>query len=133
MATELTPEDKGRELSKAIIDTFYRTNAYPYTQHHIDSYNHFMSQDLISIIKSNNPILILKDRIPGTTNQYTYEVKVYMGGEDGTQLFIGTPTLSLLASKEIKLLYPNEARLRGLTYEALVTANIDVKINYRYF
>ena len=121
--------DKGRELSKGIIDIFYRTNAYPYTQHHIDSYNHFMSQDLISIIKSNNPILILKDPIPDT-DKYTYEVKVYVGGLEGTDIFVGTPTISLHASKEVRLLYPNEARLRGLTYEALITANIVVKINY---
>ena len=128
--TAITAADRGRELSKAIIDTYYRTTAYPYTQHHIDSYNHFMSQDLISIIKSNNPILILKDPIPDT-DKYTYEVKVYMGGIEGTDIFIGTPTIALHATKEVRLLYPNEARLRGLSYEALITANIVVKIQYR--
>ena len=131
MTTELTPADRGREISKAIIDTFYKTNDYPYTQHHIASYNHFMGRELISIIQSNNPILILKNPIP-KMNAYSYEVKVYVGGEDGTRLFVGTPTIDLHATKDVRLLYPNEARLRGLSYEALVTADIVVKIKYNY-
>ena len=129
MATEPTEADKGRELSKQIIDKYFTTNPYPYTRHHIESYNHFMSQDLLNIIKSNNPILILKDPIP-KTDAYSYRVQLYVGGESGTDIQIGTPTLALHASKEVRLLYPNEARLRGLTYESVVTATILVKITY---
>lgn len=129
MATEPTEADKGRELSKQIIDKYFTTNPYPYTRHHIDSYNHFMSQDLLNIIKSSNPILILKDPIP-KTDAYSYRVQLYVGGESGTDIQIGTPTLALHTSREVRLLYPNEARLRGLTYESVVTATILVKITY---
>ena len=55
--------DESRELSKKLIDTYFRTVPYPYTKHHIDSYDQFLQQDLINIIRSNNPIIILKDLI----------------------------------------------------------------------
>jgi len=55
--------DEARELSRSLIDRYFRTVAYPYTQHHLISYDQFLQQDMVSIIKSQNPILILKDLI----------------------------------------------------------------------
>lgn len=126
---EETVADRGRKLSRSLIDTYFRTNPYPYTQHHIESYNHFLSQDVPSIIRANNPILILKDKIEGT-DIYRYKVELYVGGLNGSEIEIGTPTLSLQNETSPRLLFPNEARLRGLTYAATVTANILVRITY---
>ena len=70
--------DESRELSKKLIDTYFRTVPYPYTKHHIDSYDQFLQQDLINIIRSNNPIIILKDLINETTNTYRYKVEIYI-------------------------------------------------------
>ena len=66
--------DESRELSRRLIDIYFRTVPYPYTRHHIDSFDQFLQQDLISIIKSQNPILILKDLINEKTNTYKYKV-----------------------------------------------------------
>ena len=120
--------DESRELSRSLIDKYFRTVSYPYTKHHIDSYDQFLQQDLTNIIKSYNPILILKDLINEKTNTYKYKVEIFVGGEDGNQIEIGTPTINL--QNEIRVLYPNEARLRNLTYSSTVYANIIVKIAY---
>jgi len=122
--------DQSRELSRQLIDRYFRTVSYPYTRHHIDSYDQFLQQDLIHIVRSQNPILILKDLIDEETNKYKYRVEIFVGGEDGTAIEIGTPTISLQNTDEVRVLYPNEARLRNLTYSSIVYADIVVKITY---
>ena len=122
--------DQARDLSRGLIDKYFRTVMYPYTRHHIDSYDQFLQQDLISIIRSQNPILILKDLINEQTNTYKYRVEIFIGGEDGTAIEIGTPTISLQNTEEVRILYPNEARLRNVTYASSIYADIIVKITY---
>ena len=122
--------DQARELSRQLIDRYFRTVSYPYTRHHIDSYDQFLQQDLISIIRSQNPILILKDLIDEEKNIYKYRVEIFVGGEDGSAIEIGTPTITLQNTDEVRILYPNEARLRNITYASIVYADIHVKITY---
>jgi len=122
--------DEARELSRNLIDKYFRTVSYPYTRHHIDSFDQFLQQDLLGIIKSQNPILILKDLINEKTNTYKYKVEIFVGGEDGTAIEIGTPTISLQNTDEVRVLFPNEARLRNLTYASQVYADIIIKITY---
>ncbi len=122
--------DEARELSRTLIDRYFRTVNYPYTRHHIDSFDQFLQQDLVSIVKSQNPILILKDLINEKTNTYKYKVEIFVGGEDATAIEIGTPTISLQNTDEVRVLFPNEARLRNLTYASQVYADIIVKITY---
>ena len=111
--------------ARALLRTYFTTVDYPFVRHHIDSYDQFISQDLPAVIKANNPFLIVKGLIP-ETGQYQYRVEVFVGGLDSTEIEIGTPTLKL--AEETRLLFPNEARLRGLSYAATVVANIHVKI-----
>jgi len=118
-----------RDLSRSLIDTYFRTTRYPFTRHHIDSYDQFLQQDLIHIIRSQNPIMILKN-LNEKTGKYKYHVEIYVGGEDGTAIEIGAPTICLHNTDDIRLLYPNEARLRNLTYSSTLYADIVVKITY---
>lgn len=125
-------EDNSRKLARHLIDKYFRTNEYPYTRHHIQSYDQFVKKDLSSIVKSNNPILLLKDLIKDSNNQYKYRVEIYVGGKDGSEITVGTPTVSLQNTEEVRILYPNEARLRNLTYSTIIYANIYVRITYTY-
>lgn len=122
--------DEARELSRNLIDRYFRTLSYPYTRHHIDSYDQFLQQDLTNIIKAQSPILIFKELLDEKTNTYKYKVEIFVGGVDGTAIEIGTPTISLQNTEEVRLLYPNEARLRNVSYASTVYADIIVKITY---
>ena len=121
--------DDARELAEQILHTYFNTQDYPYTRHHIESYDNFVSQDLPAIIKDQNPILLMHAPI-GATGFYTYKAEIFVGGLDGNRLYIGTPTISLQDSKEIRVLFPNEARLRNLTYSSVVEADIVIRITY---
>jgi DNA-directed RNA polymerase II subunit RPB2 len=118
-------------LSKKILEKYFSTFDYPFTRHHLDSFDQFISQDMPAIIKSNNPLLILKELIPNT-NKYMYKVEIFIGGEEGKDIYIGTPTLSLQKTKEVRLLFPNEARLRNLTYASTVYADVIVKVTMTF-
>lgn len=115
------------ELAKHLIDTYFKTQTYPFTRHHIDSFDQFMSTDLPNMLRSANPILILKNYMERDDN-YQYKVEVFVGGEDGKGIYIGTPSIALQDGKEVRLLFPNEARLRNLTYSAEVKADIFIRI-----
>lgn len=119
--------DEARALSEHILKTYFTTRDYPYTCHHIDSYDQFLSDDLPAIIRAKNPLLTLQDQI-GKTGVYAYKAEVFVGGLEGKQIYIGTPSVALRDSKEGRLLFPNEARLRNLTYAATVQADIVIRV-----
>ncbi len=122
-------EDLGRRVARNVIHKFFTTQSYPYTKHHIDSYDQFLSTDLSAIFRANNPIRVFKDRIPDK-NRYNYSAEIFIGGLDGTECEIGTPVVNLDNSEDVRLLFPNEARLRNLTYASTVKVNIVIKFTY---
>jgi DNA-directed RNA polymerase II subunit RPB2 len=121
--------ERSMEIPRRLLDQYFQTTAYPYTRHHLDSYNQFLESDLGTIITSQNPLIVVKDLIPGTST-YQYKVEIYVGGEDGTGLRLGTPTLQHMGGEEVRLLFPNEARLRNLTYAAGLYADILVRVTF---
>ncbi len=121
-----------RKLARHLIDKYFKTNEYPYTRHHIQSYDQFIKKDMPAIIRSNNPILLLKDLIEHKSfeNQYKYKVEIFIGGEDSSAITVGTPTISLQNTEEVRILFPNEARLRNLTYGTTVYVDIFTRVTY---
>jgi DNA-directed RNA polymerase II subunit RPB2 len=119
--------DDAREMSEKLLRTYFRTQDYPFTRHHIESFDQFLSQDLPAIIKSQNPLTLIQDQI-GTTGVYALKAEIFVGGIDGDRIYIGTPTLSLKNTEEIRVLFPNEARLRNLSYTSVVEADIVIRL-----
>ena len=114
-------------LSRKLLETYFQTFDYPFVRHHIDSFDNFLVQDIPAILKANNPFLLLKQLIPNT-NTYKYRLEIFIGGISGTEIEIGTPTISLQKTREVRVLFPNEARLRNLTYSSTVYANVYVRV-----
>lgn len=126
----MTSLDIGRRVSRKLLHSFFTTQQYPYTKHHIDSFDQFLSRDLLSIFQTQNPILILKDLLVPETGTYRYKVEIFVGGLDGTAVETGNPVVSLDNGSDVRVLFPNEARLRNLTYQAQVRADVLVRITY---
>lgn len=107
-----------------VIDNYFSTTPYFLTKHHLDSYNDFVSNKILSTIKVlNNSFVVLKNENDGATQN---EINVYIGGLEGKEVFINKPTI--VENGEARLLYPNEARLRDMTYQSELFANIHVVI-----
>ena len=122
-----------------VIDTFFRDTSYYKSQHQIDSFNEliFSSENGIrNIIKRENPFVILKGE-DADTQQFAYEIKIYFGetlddktGEivpDKENIFVSSP--SMYDDDNMKEMFPNDARLRNLTYKSNIFCNIGVHFN----
>ena len=115
--------EDSRIIAEKLLKDFFKTSEYPFTSHQLNSYDQFIANDIPAIIKNANPILLPQDKI-GNTDEYMYRVEVFVGGLKGDQFYIGTPTISLKDNKEVRVLYPNEARLRNLTYASSIETDV---------
>ena len=86
--------------------------------HHITSFNHFMDR-IPTIIKQQNPLIIFKKLVG---DEFKHECNLYVGGKQGTDMLMGRPFFYENTHK--KVLYPNDARLRNLTYAFSLSAKL---------
>ena len=105
----------------SVLNKYFESN-YFLTKHHLDSYNDFVSNKLINTIKVLNPFIVVKN--PDKTTHY--EIKVYIGGKDASEIFIDKPVITE-NKEQSRLMYPNEARLKDMTYQSNIYANITIE------
>ena len=109
-----------------VIDSYFRDTPNYLVRHHIDSYNDFIQNKIPQIFKntSNNPQtkIVLIDK-----EDSIYEIHLYFGGKNHDKYRISKPTIKNYPSGEVRQLYPNEARLKNLTYGADVFYSVDIE------
>ena len=119
---------QARSLAAHLIHTYFTSQLTPLTQHHIESYDQFLQRDLRAIIASHNPILIYKNpKSRSEEKTFKYKVEIFIGGEQGNEISVCTPTVMLQEGNDVRLLYPNEARLRNLSYAVQVEAKVLIR------
>ncbi len=108
-----------------IINTYFKDNPDFLVKHHLNSYNKFITIDIPQILKQKNPIKILKEQDP-KTSKFKLRGELYIGGKEGNKIFYGKPII--YDDHKSHFMYPNEARLRNMTYGFSIHVNIDVII-----
>lgn len=106
-----------------ILDLYFKDHKYPFTGHHLDSYRDFIKSQIPYIIKSYNPITMIKY---DDSQNMIMKVDVYVGGENGDEIYVDRPTT--YENGTPKLITPNDARMRNLTYETHIFAKIFIRI-----
>jgi len=106
----------------SIIDTYFKDNPDFVSKHHISSYNDFMKKGIPQIFKEKNPIRIIKGL--DKSKKYKYTMELYLGGKNGKKIYYGKPVI--YDNNNQHFMYPNEARLRNLTYGLTIHYDIDV-------
>ena len=101
------------------LNLYFNDHKYPLTSHQLDSYREFLRTNIPNIIKSGNPITMIKPE-----DQNGIRVDVSIGYNDN--IYIDRPIIQ--NDEKDVLLTPNEARLRNLTYQTNLYA--DVKIDF---
>jgi len=124
-----------------IIDSYFNGNPQCLVRHHQESYNDFFTKGIYKILKETNPIRIQTDydiRLPRYDNEknqlnsdlglgeYRSQANLYIGGKDGRRLYFGKPVI--YDGDREHYMYPNEARLRNMTYA--MTIHYDIEIEY---
>ena len=106
-----------------IIDKYFKSNQNILVSHHLDSYNDFMNNGIKRIFKEKNPIKIIKKQNP-VTKEFDLRCNIYLGGKSGDRVYIGKPVI--YDETREHYMYPNEARLRNMSYGATIHYDVDV-------
>ena len=105
-----------------IINKFLtQNNSKELIRHHIDSFDDFMDNKISSIIKQFNPLVVYHDYIP-ETNSYRYEIHIIYG-----DIHYGNPMIHENNGSS-SLLYPQEARLRNMSYSMTLYVDMEIRI-----
>lgn len=119
-----------RELARgswSALEAYFRDTPHFLTTHHLDSYEDFAFSRIPNTIRSLNPFRVVKTD-PNDTQHVVLDVKVWVGGEDGSRVYLDRPVLADGggAAGKPRLLFPNEARLRDLSYLSHLSADVEV-------
>lgn len=115
------------ELPWSVIDTYFRDNPRALVQHHLNSFNDFFGGGIQRIMKERNPIRIMKQQ-DTVSKEFRLRCEIYLGGKNGEKIYFGKPVI--YDDERAHFMYPNEARLRNMTYG--VTIHYDIEVDYFY-
>ena len=112
------------DVAWKVIDTYFSDNPEFLIQHHIESYNDFVENEIKNTFIQASPI-VLQQEENEDTKIFRLQSKMYLGGKDGSKIYLGKPTI--YDENNEHLMLPNEARLRNMTYG--MTIHFDVEID----
>jgi DNA-directed RNA polymerase II subunit RPB2 len=119
------------ELAWEVIDKYFEDNPNILVNHHLASYNDFIKNGIKRIFKEKNPIVLQKEE-DHDTNIFRLRCELYIGGKNGNKIYYGKPIIydddNAGLDKRSHFMYPNEARLRNMTYA--VTIHYDVEVDF---
>lgn len=109
-----------------IINSYFTENPNWLARHQLDSYNDFVSHKMPLIFKNvNKTSAFMFDKLDG---DITYQVDIYLGGKEANRFKIAPPTIYDSNTQLMRPMYPNEARLKNLTYGFDVF--VDMELEY---
>jgi DNA-directed RNA polymerase II subunit RPB2 len=113
-----------------LIDKYFEDNYYALEAHLLNSYDDFLENGLPNILRETNPMIIYEEEDATNPKKYNYECRLYLGGKNGDKIKYGKPMIYDLDRKG-HYMYPNEARLRDMTYALPIFIDIDVDFRYK--
>ena len=114
-------------ISWKIIDKYFTENSNILVSHHLESYNEFFNNGINKIFHENNPIRFIERE--EEKNMSSNECLLYLGGKDGSKIYFGKPII--YDDNNSHYMYPNDARLRNMTYG--ITIHYDVDVDFIYY
>ncbi len=124
--------DSLSQIGLQFLEKYFKETEFPLTRHHIDTYEQCMFDEIPTIIHTSNPIVFLKEPLNKEATEFKYRVEIYIGGPAATPdklaITYSPPVITLDGANTVRRMFPNEARLRNLTYAVQVSADIHVKV-----
>ena len=118
------------QISWKLIDKYFTDNPNNLVAHHLESYNDFFRNGIKRIFRENNPIrFIERDEESIDSSGKRNECLLYLGDKDGSKIYFGKPII--YDDHHAHYMYPNDARLRNMTYG--ITIHYDVVVDFIYF
>lgn len=117
-----------------VINSYFRDTKDFMITHHIDSYNDFIKVKIPQLFSKDNPLSFHKNtffRTDMNNDNIYYETTAYFGGKSGEGIYLSKPTIVDLETSNMKQLYPNEARLKNLTYGSDLYYDLDIEFSMK--
>jgi DNA-directed RNA polymerase II subunit RPB2 len=116
-------------ISWKLIDKYFKDNPNNLVSHHLESYNEFFKNGIRRVFHENNPIRFIErqDESSGTEGNRN-ECLLYLGGKDGSKIYYGKPII--YDDNFSHYMFPNDARLRNMTYGVTIHYDVDVEFIY---
>ena len=108
-----------------IIHSYFEDNPQALVAHHLESYNDFFKNGIFQIFKEKNPVSI-SSVYDENLGDFKHQCHMYLGGKDGSRIYFGKPVI--YDEKQSHYMFPNEARLRNMTYG--MTVHYDIEIEF---
>ena len=133
---EKEPVDKAVEtlekISWELISKYFKSDPHNLVAHQLDSYNYFFDKEIYNVFRDNNPIRFSEKEVDGKPSN---KINLYLGGRDGKLIYFGKPILyddidERTPETYSHYMYPNEARLRNLTYACSIHYDVEVDFDY---
>ena len=115
--------DSDPELPWKVINRLFEDDPQMMVRHHIDSYNDFFGKGIFKIFRERNPIILQKEQDPDT-QEFNLRCELYLGGKNGDKVYFGKPII--YDDEREHYMFPNEARLRNMTYGTTIHYDVDV-------
>ena len=116
-------------ISWKLIDKYFTDNPNNLVSHHLESYNDFFKDGINRIFRENNPIRFIEREEDKNLSDKRNEALLYLGGKDGSSIYFGKPII--YDDNNSHYMYPNDARLRNMTYG--LTIHYDVDVDFVYY
>ena len=107
-----------------VIYSYFKNYPNWMARHQLDSYNDFIQNNIPRIFKQKGYSRILSYR-----GEYAHVFDIYLGGKEHNKFRISHPTIYDHQSGKSRPLYPNEARLKNLTYGFDLFYDVEVILN----
>ena len=120
--------DNKDKISWKIIDKYFTDNPNNLVAHHLESYNDFFNSGINRIFRENNPIRFIEREDESEGSNKRNECLLYLGGKDGGKIYFGKPII--YDDNYAHYMYPNDARLRNMTYGTTIHYDVDVDFIY---
>ena len=116
-------------ISWKLIDKYFKNNSNCLVSHHLESYNDFFKNGINRIFRENNPIRFIERVEESNQADKRSECRLYLGGKEGENVYYGKPII--YDDNNSHFMFPNEARLRNMTYG--ITIHYDVEVDFIYY
>jgi DNA-directed RNA polymerase II subunit RPB2 len=121
-------DEDNQTISWDLIDKYFKDNPNCLVAHHLESFNDFFRSGIKRIFYENNPIRFIEREEEGSDKEKRNECMLYLGGKDGTKIYYGKPVI--FDDNNMHYMFPNEARLRNMTYGITIHYDVDVEFIY---
>lgn len=112
------------KLSWKVLDTYFKANPNYLVNHQLDSYNQFVQTGIQKIFYENNPLKYIENRSDAI--EHPNIILLYIGGKNTDKIYYGKPII--YDEHNVHFMYPNEARLRNMTYGVTIHYDVDVEM-----